>query len=72
MVFKDKVKYRAWQREHPNFMTPHVVKAERKGNYIIEVSEGEDFEHKGFYGVSLIEEKEDGTFKVDQSGKNKP
>jgi hypothetical protein len=50
--------YRKWQKEHPNFMTPYVIKTERKGDYIIEVSEGTGMNREPFYGVSII--KQDG------------
>lgn len=66
-----KIPFRHWQKEHPNFMTPHVIKTIEHKNYIIEVSEGTDFNHKNIYGVSLIKVESDGTFKTDTSGKSK-
>lgn len=71
MAYGVKTTYRKWQKEHPNFMTPELVKYERKGNYIIELSEGEDFNHKPFYGVSIIKDKGNGEFETDHdSGLN--
>lgn len=64
--------YKNWQKKHPNFMTPYVIKSEEKNNYIVEVSEGEDFNHNKIYGVSLIK-RENGTFTSvhDKSDKSK-
>lgn len=48
--------FKTWQKEHPNFMTPNIVKAEQiDDKYIVELSEGTDFEHKPFFGVTVIE-----------------
>lgn len=38
-----------------NFMTPTRVSIQRKGNYIIEVSRGEGFDHNPIYGVTVLE-----------------
>ena len=46
--------FRKWQRDHSNFITPHIKKLEQSGNYFIELSEGIGFEHKPLYGVSII------------------
>jgi len=47
--------FRRWAREHPNFMTPHILKLSQRGNFIIELSEGSGFDHKPIYGVTVIE-----------------
>lgn len=44
-----------WQKKHPNFMTPNVLKIQQIGNSIIELSQGLGFEHKKIYGVSKID-----------------
>jgi hypothetical protein len=46
--------FRIWQKRHPNFMTPNVRKVRQDGNYFVELSEGEGFDHKPMYGVSVV------------------
>jgi len=48
------VEYRRWAKEHPNFMTPHIVKLTSKGNTIVEISRGTDFNDKPIYGVTKV------------------
>lgn len=69
MVYKIKSKFRNWQKEHPNFMTPYIIKLIQKGNDFIEISEGTDFKNQKIYGVTLIHHKK-GEFKTDTSGKS--
>jgi hypothetical protein len=47
-------RFRSWQKQHPNFITPHLIKTKRKDDEVIELSEGDDFENKSMYGVSVI------------------
>lgn len=61
MAYTIKRQFRIWQKEHPNFITPHIVKTEQKGRFIIEISEG-DFGHKKIYGVTLLEAQSNGKF----------
>ena len=37
--------FRKWQKEHPNFMTPDIIKVKQIGSLFIELSEGIDFNH---------------------------
>ncbi len=46
--------FKRWAKAHPNFMTPHIVKVKKSGNYFIELSEGRGFDSYPMYGVSLI------------------
>ena len=47
--------YRKWAKDHPNFMTPEIKSLrEVAGVYIIELSEGDDFDHKPLYGVTAL------------------
>ena len=46
-----------WIKEHKNFMTPRVLKVKQIGNYFIEFSEGEGFNHEDIFGVSIIQFK---------------
>lgn len=56
--------YKSWQKDHPNFMTPHILGLTQKGNTIVELSEGRGFEEERIYGVSAFSWDEDkGTFK---------
>jgi hypothetical protein len=73
MTYSVKRKFRSWQKEHPNFITPYVLAVHQKGDYIIEVSEGTDMDHKAMYGVSVL--KKDGDKFISQhkySEKSKP
>ena len=56
--------FRSWQKDHPNFVTPHILKLTQKGDTIIELSEGRGFTGEGVCGVSAFSWDEDkGTFK---------
>lgn len=46
--------YRKWAKQHPNFMTPHIVSLRNVGAYVIELSEGIDFDRKAIYGVTTL------------------
>lgn len=46
--------YHQWAHEHPNAMTPRILKIEQVGNYFIELSEGTGLEHEPLYGVSVL------------------
>lgn len=47
--------FRAWQKRHPNFMTPEVIKVKKSNNYrFVELSEGMGFEQNTIYGVTVI------------------
>lgn len=47
--------FRKWQKQHPNFMTPHIIHlAEIAGVFIVELSEGTDFNHNPIYGVTVF------------------
>jgi hypothetical protein len=66
----DIIKYKKWQADHPNFMSPNIIKLITKGNNsIIEVSQGRGFEGQKIYGVSIINQTKDG-FETDQSDLN--
>ena len=45
----------------------------KRGNELVELSVGDDFEHKPMYGVSIIKIKPKGQFESDhESPRNKP
>ena len=46
--------YHQWAQQHPNAMTPRILKIEQVGDYFIEFSEGSDFDHNPLYGVSVL------------------
>jgi hypothetical protein len=55
--------YRQWAKAHPNFMTPHIIRvAQGDDNMIVELSEGEGFDHEPLYGVSVLKYKGNGEF----------
>ena len=60
-----------WQREHPNFITPDLLKYDKMGNYVVELSEGRGFTNKPIFGVTLLE-KEDDHFKSFGRGFSQP
>jgi hypothetical protein len=65
----NKREFRKWQKEHPNFMTPTVLKVVPVGKQRgIELSQGEDFDHKAIYGVSLFKRKKEGGFQTGFKG----
>ena len=37
-----------------NFMTPHVIDWREEGDYIAEISQGEDFNRQPMYGVTVV------------------
>ena len=49
------VRYKRWQKDHPNFITPDLIKAKEIGGNIVELSEGTDFDYNPMFGVSVIE-----------------
>ena len=52
--------YLAWQKQHPNFITPEVLEYEILPNgYIVELSEGTGFDHEPYYGVTLLIHKDE-------------
>jgi hypothetical protein len=47
--------FKKWQKEHGNFITPHVRKhCILPNGYIVELSEGTGLEHEAYYGVTLL------------------
>lgn len=46
--------YRKWAKQHPNFITPHIISLRNVGTYVIELSEGTDFDRKPIYGVTTL------------------
>lgn len=62
--------FRSWQKKHPNFVTPEVIKAKKKGNKFIELSQGWGFNNDRIYGVSVINYK-NGKFEAGTSNKSK-
>ena len=46
--------YRKWAKIHPNFMTPHIMKLIECDPYVIEISDGTDFNRKQIFGVSVF------------------
>lgn len=58
-----KQKFRDWQKDHPNFMTPEIVSLEVVNGKIIELSKGKRiFEQCYFYGVSVFKENNEEPF----------
>lgn len=62
-----KKQFRIWAKNHPNFMTPHIVTLYEKGNKIIEVSSGTGIEHEPIFGVTVATAKEEGKFDTGDS-----
>jgi len=54
--------HRTWQKEHPNFITPHIVSATLYKGNIIELSSGSGFGGGTIYGVTILK-KSGNTFK---------
>lgn len=46
--------YRSWARDHPNPVTPRLLKVEQVGSYFLELSEGEGGDHEPLYGVTVL------------------
>lgn len=51
--------FKKWQEEHPNFITPHLVRHAVKGDKVIELSEGWGFSGEKLYGVTVLKMKFD-------------
>jgi hypothetical protein len=51
---KTKTAFRRWQKNHPNFMTPEIIRLRARKNTIIETSKGRGFKGENIYGVSTI------------------
>lgn len=64
MSYDIKKDFRAWQKEHPNFITPNIKQIKIVNNFILELSEGTDFEHKPMFGVSAAKQIDGSTFKM--------
>jgi len=64
------VRFKKWQKENPNFITPTLVKAKETNGNIIELSEGTDFDHNPAFGVTVIKTS-DGSFKTTMGKENK-
>jgi len=49
-------RYRNWNKQHSNFITPNVIKAKvsKDGKQIIELSTGRGFDNNNVYGVSYL------------------
>ena len=53
--------FRQWQKDHPNFMTPHIISITRKGSdTFIELSEGTGLGGQPIYGVTIIKKTPEG------------
>jgi len=52
--------YREWQKEHPNFITPELLKYKTIGNYVVELSRGTGIKNEPIYGVTLLEREDTG------------
>lgn len=63
--------FKAWQKIHPNFMTPKVRRTITVEDKVIEVSEGMGFEHEDIYGVSVFERVGEFKFERDRTYKGK-
>lgn len=46
--------FKRWQRLHPNFMTPNLVRFEKIGEWIVELSRGTGFEDEPLFGVTVL------------------
>jgi hypothetical protein len=53
--------FRAWQKKHPNFMTPEVVDIAVVGDTAIEVSSGTGMENEPIFGVTKIQARASGS-----------
>jgi len=68
-------KFRQWQNNHPNFITPNLEKQSQRNNYIIELSSGRDIDDSKMFGVSVYEhtpENEHSNFTAPNHDLNKP
>ena len=61
-------KFKKWNKNHKNFMTPDIISIKQKGNRIYELSEGTGFENEPIYGASELESKPDGNFQSTARG----
>ena len=59
-----KTYFRAWAKEHPNFMTPTIIELNVKGNYVVEVSEGTGMEGQPIFGVTKLKKITGGGFET--------
>ena len=46
--------FKKWQKEHPNFITPDIVKVKQNNNRVVELSKGYGIDNKELFGVSVI------------------
>ena len=58
---KDKLRFKMWQKQHPNFMTPDVEELQTKGDKFFELSSGSKMFSNNYndrmYGVSVLKKK---------------
>lgn len=53
-------KFKKHFNNHSNFMTPRVIDYKQKGNYLIEIAQGKDFNNVTIYGLTIIKEYSNG------------
>ena len=59
-----RTQFRKWQINHPNFMTPNILRIRENNGKIIELSSGRGIEEgTTIYGVTVLEMQNNGTFK---------
>ncbi len=46
-------RFRVWQRNHPNFLTPEIVDLLAVDGFVIEVSRGTDFQRNPIFAVTV-------------------
>jgi len=55
--------FRKWQRKHPNFMTPDILKLKKVSDkHLVELSKGRGIDGENIYGVSVLERTKEGGF----------
>lgn len=68
-----KSRFRSWQKDHYNFMSPQIRGLWVVGGLVVELSEGSPFLGLAVRGVSVYEETLSGSFKEFKEGQyNKP
>ena len=60
----DVLQYKRWQKEHPNFITPHILSVKQRDDFFVELSEGTGMEHQPIFGVSILHSKGNGEFET--------
>lgn len=71
-MVNDLMVFRAWIKEHRNMMTPRILATRKVSgkDVFVELSEGEGFDHKPIYGVSVFHRSPEGVFKSGEDSRS--